>query len=83
MKTFSHTPQVLVNVPVDKKKELEKQPYKTIIDQQKALLQNGRTVVRYSGTENLLRVMVEDSTKESATQVAHTLAEQLQCALLN
>ena len=46
------------------------------IREQEALLQgDGRILVRPSGTEALLRVMVEASLEETAQSVANTLAE--------
>lgn len=81
MKSFEKTPQFLVNVPVAQKKDLCKKPLVTIIDEQNKKLTNGRTVVRYSGTENLLRVMVEDSTETSAEKNANELGEKLKQAL--
>ncbi len=81
MKTFEKTPQILLNVPVSVKKDLSLEPYSKIIEEHKKLLINGRFVIRYSGTENLLRVMVEDKCLDNTTKLAHTLAEKLQDAL--
>jgi len=81
MKTFPKTPQFLINIPISKKKNLEQPPYATIIDNHKTQLIDGRIVVRYSGTENLLRIMVEDKTPDSAKVIAHQLSQQLKQAL--
>ena len=81
MKTFEKTPQILLNVPVSIKKDLSLKPYSKIIEEHKKLLINGRFVIRYSGTENLLRVMVEDECLDNTTKLAHALAEKLQDAL--
>lgn len=81
MKTFEKTPQILLNVPVSVKKDLSLEPYSKIIEEHKKLLINGRFVIRYSGTENLLRVMVEDKCLDNTTKLAHALAEKLQDAL--
>ena len=78
---FKKTPQILINVAVSNKKELTNSPYKEIIENEKKLLLNGRIVVRYSGTENLLRVMVEDVEEENALNVAKSLSSKLQTAL--
>lgn len=54
-------PQYLKNVKVTKKIPLEQAPEfsKVIADANKKIEGKGRTLVRYSGTENLIRVMVE------------------------
>jgi phosphoglucosamine mutase len=81
LKLFDKTPQILINVPVLNKKDLSLQPYSSIIKDQENLLKNGRIVVRFSGTENLLRVMVEDENHDIAKYVAQILAEKLKTIL--
>ncbi len=70
-------PQVLINVKVRKKADLKKiKPIKEIIDQVEAELgENGRLLVRYSGTEALLRVMVEGENQSRIETLAHQVAE--------
>ena len=72
-------PQVLINVPVaDKAKKeaiMAAQEVKDAVAQQEAALAGtGRILVRPSGTEALLRVMVEAQTQEKAQKVAELLA---------
>ena len=54
-------PQILVNVPVKERRALESLPeVQTVIARiSRELGDNGRVLVRYSGTEPLIRVMVE------------------------
>ena len=78
MQTFTKYPQILVNVPISHKKDLKNQKLANIIAATKNTLNAGRLIVRYSGTENVLRVMAEDSTHKSAHHAAHTLAQELQ-----
>jgi phosphoglucosamine mutase len=54
-------PQVLLNVPVGERRDLEDLPavQEVIARVGRALGQRGRVLVRYSGTEPLVRVMVE------------------------
>ncbi|MGB9627275.1 MAG: phosphoglucosamine mutase, partial [Thermodesulfobacteriota bacterium] len=54
-------PQVIYNVKVKEKKELSKFPEmeKEIQKIEKSLGDSGRILIRYSGTEPLLRIMVE------------------------
>lgn len=86
MDTFAHYPQVHINVPIHTKKDLGSQPLATLIEQSNAQLKSGRLVVRYSGTENLLRIMVEDHEIDHAqnigTQLAHALEKEL-CFISN
>jgi phosphoglucosamine mutase len=58
---MTRTPQVLVNVAVDKKVPLDQLPSvaKLIADVEKQLGDDGRVLVRYSGTESKVRVMIE------------------------
>jgi phosphoglucosamine mutase len=63
MKVF---PQKLINVEVDSKPELSTIPEITqsIKDVEAQLADKGRVLVRYSGTQNMCRVMVEGPTEE-------------------
>jgi phosphoglucosamine mutase len=76
-------PQVLVNVKVRKKADLrELAPVKKVIDEVEAELgDTGRVLVRYSGTEPLLRVMIEGENQERieilASQVAAAVRESI------
>jgi phosphoglucosamine mutase len=81
MKTFTKFPQVLINVPVAQKKDLSQQPFAQLIADFEGNLTGGRMVVRFSGTENLLRVMAEAPTVEEAQTAANGLASALQEAL--
>lgn len=76
-KTFTKVPQILINVPVEQKHDLQSAPYANIIEKEQKALQNGRIIVRYSGTENLLRIMVEYNDQAVAKQIAKKLAEEL------
>ena len=73
-------PQVLVNLPVASKEEKERimaaQALKDAVAAKEAeLADTGRILVRPSGTEALIRVMVEAQTEESARGCAEELAE--------
>jgi len=76
--TFTHYPQVLVNVPIGQKKNLQDPSIAAIIADYETQLNTGRLVVRYSGTENLLRVMVEDKEQQTAQRISSSLASTLQ-----
>ncbi len=77
-------PQVLLNVPgphdSQEKAALIAAPavQEAIARQEKALAGEGRILVRPSGTEALLRVMVEAPEEETARQVAEAIAQIIQ-----
>ncbi|MGN6103815.1 MAG: phosphoglucosamine mutase [Kofleriaceae bacterium] len=58
---MTRTPQVLINTAVDKKVPLEQLPdvQRMIADVERQLGEEGRVLVRYSGTESKARVMIE------------------------
>ena len=73
-------PQVLVNIPVadnDAKKAAMSSPLlaQAIQREEEALSGEGRILVRPSGTEALMRVMVEAKTQETAEETAQRLAK--------
>lgn len=70
-------PQVLINVPnVDKlRASLDPEITQAVTSANQELGETGRVVLRPSGTEPLVRVMVEAPTQEKADEVAHRLAE--------
>lgn len=74
-KVMTSLPQVLVNIKVRERADLDKIPeVKNQIDEVEAELgDKGRVLIRYSGTEPLLRVMIEGEDQ----QRINTLAEQI------
>jgi phosphoglucosamine mutase len=70
-------PQVLVNVPVtDRLAVVENDQVAEAVNAvEEELGDSGRVLLRPSGTEQLVRVMVEAPTQEQADEVAHRLAE--------
>ena len=73
---MSKYPQVLINVQVREKREFERMPrfMQALDDARSELEDRGRMLIRYSGTEQLLRVMVEGRDREQVAQIANTLA---------
>lgn len=69
-------PQACVNVPILSKPPLEtlKKTTETIRQVEKSLADAGRVLVRYSGTENICRVMVEGPKQKQAQQMAEMIA---------
>jgi phosphoglucosamine mutase len=76
-------PQVLVNVPgVDKSRVNSEADLRAAVALAEAELgETGRVLLRPSGTEPLVRVMVEATTEDQAHAVAHRLAGVVQSTL--
>jgi len=74
---MNRLPQVLVNVPNVNKARAGIDPVvnAAVSAETRALGRNGRVLLRPSGTEPLVRVMVEAETAERALEVAHRLAD--------
>jgi phosphoglucosamine mutase len=72
-------PQVLKSINVKEKKELDKMPAvkKEIGAAEASLNGKGRILVRYSGTENKCRIMVEGEEEESIQKIADKIAEKI------
>jgi phosphoglucosamine mutase len=76
-------PQVLENVPVARKEALETAAdvWEAVRRAEEDLDGSGRVLVRASGTEPLVRVMVEAESEEQARRHADVLAESVRAAL--
>jgi len=76
-KVMEPFPQVLYNVKVKEKKDLAKFPEigERIKEIEKSLGQYGRVLVRYSGTEPLLRIMVEGEDEAKLHRFAQDIVE--------
>jgi phosphoglucosamine mutase len=76
-------PQVLLNVRVERKTPLEEVPevYDHVKRVEQELGDSGRVLVRYSGTEPLLRIMIEgpdpDHIHRTAEEIAGTVRKAL------
>ncbi|GEJ57176.1 phosphoglucosamine mutase [Anaeromyxobacter diazotrophicus] len=80
---FEPVPQVQLNVPVREKRPLEQLPevQKAVAAVEKALAGDGRVLVRYSGTENKARVLVEGPDAKVIAAHAEGIAGALRRAL--
>ncbi len=71
-------PQVIKNVEVKEKKDINKlEAKKNIKDAEKKLGEKGRVLVRYSGTQNLCRIMIEGENKKEIEEIANNIAKTL------
>lgn len=80
---FKRFPQILVNIKVK-----EKRPFEEVAEiaeaagkVEKELGDKGRLLLRYSGTENLARVMIEGENQADVELKAHNLAELIKTSL--
>jgi phosphoglucosamine mutase len=76
-------PQTIVNVKVRSKPPLETLPEvsRALAEAQSALGENGRVVLRYSGTEQLARVMVEAEHDADVQRFSQSLANALRSSI--
>lgn len=77
-------PQQLINVPITSPEVLEADSVKQAVKQAEAQLKGkGRLLLRPSGTEPVVRVMVEGKDKKLVEQTAHQIAETIALASLS
>ena len=76
-------PQTIVNVKVRSKPPLDTLPEvsRALAEAQSALGENGRVVLRYSGTEQLARVMVEAEHDADVQRYSQSLANALRSSI--
>jgi phosphoglucosamine mutase len=74
---FEPYPQVLINVPVASKEGLDtdEEVWAHVHAQEAQLADSGRILLRPSGTEPVIRVMVEAADEATARATAHALAD--------
>jgi phosphoglucosamine mutase len=79
-RVFEDVPQVLINLRVKRRMELhEIKGYNELIkDIERKLSGNGRVFVRFSGTEPVIRVLVEGTDKTEITHFADEIASFLE-----
>ena len=80
---MTRLPQVLINVPdVDKDRATtDPELSAAVVEAEAELGESGRVLLRPSGTESLVRVMVEAESYEAANGVAHRLADAVRTSL--
>lgn len=72
-------PQVMENVRIAAPLDLDDQVLQARVrDVESVLGERGRVLLRASGTEPLIRVMVEGDNRQQVTELCHQLAEQVQ-----
>lgn len=73
-------PQVLLNVRVKERRDIGQIPevQKVIDAVEEKLAGKGRVLIRYSGTEPLLRIMLEGQDKYQITEMAHEIGDAIE-----
>jgi phosphoglucosamine mutase len=76
-------PQVIVNVKVREKPPLSSLPgvARALEEAKRELGENGRVVLRYSGTEPLVRVMVEAEAEADVQRFSESIASEVRAAI--
>ncbi len=79
---MSKYPQTLINVPIKKKIDIDNMPeiQQAVKDAESDLASSGRVLLRPSGTEPLVRVMVEGSDAPKVQKLAQQIADSVQAA---
>ncbi len=77
---FSRFPQEFINIKVSSKPPIEDltEAVKQITKTEKELGDNGRVFVRFSGTENLCRVLVEGQDHQRVSVMAKNIAREIE-----
>lgn len=77
-KCMKKYPQIILNIEVKEKRPLRdlNELTKAIDSANKTLGKQGRTLVRYSGTQNLLRIMVEGKEEKLITKLAKNISDK-------
>jgi phosphoglucosamine mutase len=80
---FKDYPQTILNVKVKSKPPLESLPevVRALTEANASLGENGRIVLRYSGTEQLARVMVEAEHDSDVQRFSHSIANALRSSI--
>jgi phosphoglucosamine mutase len=83
VRVMENYPQVLINVRVKERRDFQDLPAarQALQAAEKSLGKRGRLLVRYSGTEPLLRIMVEGEDPQEIGQLAQDLADTLKTLL--
>ncbi len=79
VRCFEPVPQVQINVQVREKRSLDGLPgvQRAIAEVERSLGEGGRVLVRFSGTENKARVLVEGADAAVIQSHAERIAEEL------
>ena len=78
MNLFKLYPQKNITIPINGKDPLDDKYIKEVIREQKDFLgKNGRIIVRKSGTEPIIRIMVESLDNKLANKIANQISDSI------
>ena len=77
LNTFCKYPQEIINIPVTTKKDLECSAFQTFLNEHTEIVKKSRIMIRYSGTEPLVRILIEYNNKEDKAVVCEKLLPSL------
>jgi phosphoglucosamine mutase len=85
MNVFEKKPQIVINKTVNVKIPFKKLLYtsKLIEDYKKSLKKYERIIVRYSGTENVVRIIVDGEDYEKIEKIAKNIAYSIEKEIIN
>lgn len=78
LESFVHFPSVLINLTVQHKIPLTTPAIEHIVTTYEHKIHPGALLIRYSGTEPILRIMTQAQTQEIATEIAQSVTQELQ-----
>ena len=68
----------MINVHIQKGQDWQSASAEALAETEKVLAGSGRVILRASGTEPVVRVMVEDKKEETARKYAQLIADSIQ-----
>ena len=77
LQTFTRTPTINADIAIKNKLNLSNRPFIDLINNYQKLITPGRLVIRYSGTENYLRILLEGSDSEQLQRVLTQIKTEL------
>lgn len=80
--SFYKFPQAIINLKIKTKYNLEEEPFFSIINNYKKKIESGRLVIRYSGTESVLRILVEMHDASLSNKIANDISKDLNNAFI-
>jgi len=78
---FHKFSQIATHLQAAIKQDLTQEPFASIIKKYENELNQGRLIVRYSGTEPILRIMVESNNEQNSSTIAQLLKNELESSL--